>query len=137
MRWPGADEVAAARKIVAAAGSGPYQERQHIYARETLILGESYPKKVKTPIQALRIGSLGIATFPGEAFVEMGIEVKAKSPFQPTMVIELANDYRGYIPTVEGHELGGYETWRAKSSYLEKQAAPKMVSAALRQLGRL
>ncbi len=136
-RLPNADDVAAARKILTSAGAGPYKERSHIYARETVILNESYPKTVKTPVQALRIGSLGIATFPGEAFVEMGLEVKARGPFQPTMLIELANDYRGYIPTVENHELGGYETWRAKSSYLENQAAPKMVAAALRQLGKL
>ncbi len=136
-RLPGEEDVSAARKILAAAGAGPHKERSHIYARETVILHESYPKTVKTPVQALRIGSLGIATFPGEAFVEMGLEVKAKAPFKPAMLIELANDYRGYIPTVEGHELGGYETWRAKSSYLEKQAAPKMVATALRLLGKL
>ena len=67
----------------------------------------------------------------------MGLEIKAKSPFRPTMLIELANDYRGYIPTVEGHRNGGYETWRAKSSYLEVQAAPKLVAAALRGLAAL
>jgi hypothetical protein len=138
VRLPTPADVAAARKLLAAApASGPLKERPHIYARETVILAESWPKTVKTPVQAMRIGSLGIATFPGEAFVEMGLEVKAKSPFRPTLLIELANDYRGYIPTVEAHELGGYETWRAKSSYLERQAAPKMVAAALRQLGRL
>ena len=58
-------------------------------------------------------------------------------PFQPTMMIELANDYRGYIPTPDAFETGGYETWRAKSSHLEKQAAPKLVAAALRQLASL
>lgn len=137
-RLPDAEDVAAARKLLASAPQGTqYKERPQIYARETLLLGEEYPRTVKAPVQALRIGSLGIATFPGEAFVELGLEVKAKSPFRPTMLIELANDYRGYLPTVEGHELGGYETWRAKSSYLEVEAAPKMVASALRQLGKL
>ncbi len=138
VRLPEAEDVTAARKTLAAAPSGgQHKERPEIYERETVLLSEGYPKTVKAPIQALRIGSLGIATYPGEAFVEMGLEAKTKSPFRPTLLIELANDYRGYIPTVEGHELGGYETWRAKSSYLEKQAAPRMVGAALRQLSRL
>jgi hypothetical protein len=53
------------------------------------------------------------------------------------MVISIANGYNGYLPTPEQHKLGGYETWRAKSSFLEKQAAPKMVSSALEQLRRL
>jgi len=64
----------------------------------------------------------------------LGLEVKAKSPLKPTLCIELANSYHGYIPTVAAHANGGYETWRAKSSYLEVQAAPKMVAAALRRL---
>jgi hypothetical protein len=88
-------------------------------------------------VQAMRIGSLGISTFPGEAFAELGLAVKAKSPFKSTMIVELANDYRGYIPTPEAHENGGYETWRAKSSYLEVTAAPKMVASAVQQLGKL
>jgi len=137
VRLPPPDDLAQARRTLVAAGPGPYKDRSHIYARETMILAETFPKTVKTWVQALRIGSLGIATCPGEAFVELGLEAKAKSPFRSTMLIELANDYRGYLPTVEGHELGGYETWRAKSSYLEKEAAPKMVASALRQLGRL
>ena len=69
--------------------------------------------------------------------MEFGLTVKARSPFRPTLLMELANDYRGYLPTVEGHERGGYETWRSRWSYLEKQAEPKMVAAALRQLAVL
>ncbi len=138
VRLPTAEEAAAARERLGQTGAAPVQkDRSPIYARETVLLHEQYPKTAKTPIQALRIGDLGIATLPGEAFVELGIEVKAKSPFRATFPVELANDYRGYIPTVEGHEVGGYETWRAKSSYLEKQAAPKMTAAALRRLGVL
>jgi hypothetical protein len=137
VRLPSADDLAQARRTLAAAGPGPYKERSHIYARETVFLAQGYPPAVKTWVQALRIGSLGIATYPGEAFVELGLEVKAKSPFRPTLLVELANDYRGYLPTVEGHEQGGYETWRAKSSYLEKEAATRLAASALRQLRNL
>lgn len=136
VRLPDDGEVAAARRILEA-NRPPYKELAHIYARETDIMARTFTSRVGTPIQALRIGELGIATFPGEAFVELGLEVKEKSPFKTTFCIELANDYRGYIPTVEGHELGGYETWRAKSSYLEKEAAPRMVKTALDLLNRL
>jgi hypothetical protein len=138
VRLPSASDVAHARKILAAVpGSGQLRERPQIYARETVLLAEGWPKTVQVPVQAMRIGSLGIATLPGEAFVELGIEIKSKSPFKPAMPIELANAYLGYIPTVEGHEQGGYETWRAKSSFLEKQAAPKIVASAIEQLRRL
>jgi hypothetical protein len=146
VRSPSADNVSAARRVLAGAPTkilnaeptgGEYKALSQVYARETVIMSETFSKAVKTPIQALRIGSLGIATLPGEAFVELGLEVKAKSPFRPTMLIELANDYRGYIPTPADFDLGGYETWRAKSSYLEKDAATKMVAVALRLLAKL
>jgi hypothetical protein len=135
VRKPAPAEVAEARKLLAGAPDD-VSDRRQIYAKETVQLVD-FPEAVKAPVQAMRIGSLGIATFPGEAFTELGLEVKRNSPFQPTFLIELANSYVGYIPTVEGHKLGGYETWRAKSSYLEVDAAPKMVAAALRGLRKL
>ncbi len=138
VRLPTAADVAQARKTLAGAPKeGNYSDRAQIYARETFIMSETFAPTVKTFVQTMRIGDLGIATFPGEAFVELGLEVKQKSPFKTQFLIELANDYRGYIPTVEGHEHGGYETWRAKSSFLEPHAAPKMVASALRQLEKL
>ena len=42
-----------------------------------------------------------------------------------------ANGYNGYLPTPEQHQLGGYETWRARSSYLEVDAATKIQSTLL------
>jgi len=135
VRKPSPAEVEEAKKSLPADTTN-VSDRRHIYAKETVQLA-SYPDRVKAPVQAMRIGDLGIATFPGEAFVELGLEVKKRSPFQPTFLIELANSYLGYIPTVEGHKVGGYETWRAKSSFLETEAAPKMVNSAVRQLQRL
>ena len=52
-------------------------------------------------------------------------------------LIGLSNDHVGYIPTVEAHEQGGYATWRAKTSYLEKEAGPKIVSATLGRLNAM
>jgi neutral ceramidase len=134
VRLPSMSEVVAARSALTA-GPAEIRDVPRIYARETLLLAE-YPKSVHTPIQGLRIGTLGIGTFPGEAFTELGLEVKLKSPLKTTMMIELANGYNGYIPTTEGYQQGGYETWRAKSSYLEAGAASKMVAAALRRLAQ-
>jgi hypothetical protein len=135
IRKPDAADIAHARKVLKTRPeTGQFTALNRSYAKETLGLAETYPQSIRTVVQVWRIGSLGIATFPGEAFVELGLEVKAKSPFKPTFLIELANDYRGYIPTVRAMHEGGYETWRAKSSCLEEQAAPKLVAAVLRQL---
>lgn len=61
------------------------------------------------------------------------------SPFVSIMsnTMELANGYNGYLPTPEHHLFGGYETWRAKSSYFEVDASPKLVATLLELFGRL
>ena len=139
-RQPSAADLDTARKLLAAEGPPPflgYKKREVIYARETVLLPQYAAPQIKTWVQTMRIGNLGIATMPGEAFVELGMAVKQASPFETTMMIELANDYRGYIPTEEAFGAGGYETWRAKSSYLETGAAPRLVRSAVGQLEKL
>jgi hypothetical protein len=138
VRLPSADEVREARKLLAAAeGKAPFREMPLVYARETVIISETYPKRERVPVQTLRIGDTGFVAFAGEPFVEMGLEVRKKSPFRQNFLIGLSNDHVGYIPTVEAHEQGGYETWRAKTSYLEKEAAPKVVKATLQRLNAI
>jgi hypothetical protein len=52
-------------------------------------------------------------------------------------VVSLANGYNGYLPTAAQHALGGYETWRARSSYLEVGAADAITATALELLERV
>lgn len=136
VRLPSDEEVARAKEILAEAGPGPYRTRPHIYARETVLLSR-YPKTVKVKLQAIRIGGLGIVSSPCETFVETGLAIKRHSPLRPTFTIELANGYNGYLPTPEHHELGGYETWRARSSYLAADAEPKIRSHLLELLNEV
>jgi neutral ceramidase len=138
VRLPSADEVREARRLLAAAeGKAPFRDMPLVYARETVIMAETYPKREHVPVQALRIGDTGFVAFAGEPFVELGLEVRSKGPFRQNFLIGLSNNHVGYVPTVEAHEQGGYETWRAKTSYLEKEAAPKIVTAALRRLNTI
>ncbi|MCA9219368.1 MAG: hypothetical protein KDA71_03510 [Planctomycetales bacterium] len=69
------------------------------------------PDEVTIPLQAARIGNLAVAAIPFEVFVEIGLQIKQDTPFDDAFTIELANDYHGYLPTPQQHELGGYETW--------------------------
>src|SRR5690606_33505962 len=95
---------------------------------------KDYPSQVAILLQVFRIGDLAVAAVPAEVFVEIGLELKAKSPFKPTFTIELANGYNGYLPTPAQHKLGGYETWRARSSYLEEQASDKILQTLFKLL---
>ncbi|MCZ6793680.1 MAG: hypothetical protein O7J95_08720 [Planctomycetota bacterium] len=136
VRRPSKEEIAAAQEILAAAEGLELERRPEIYARETVLLGR-YPEKVSLVLQALRIGDVAVGAIPCEVFVEIGLELEKSSPFPTTFVFELANGYNGYLPTVKQHELGGYETWRARSSYLEVEAAPKIVRGLSQLLAEL
>ncbi len=100
---------------------------EELYARESVLLAD-FPSEVPVILQAIRIGDVGIASVPCEVFVEIGLDLKKTTPLKSMFTIELANGYNGYLPTPAQHKLGGYETWRARSSYLELEAAPKIVS---------
>mgnify|MGYP001240552859 CR=1 FL=1 len=131
VRRPDATDLARAHEILGSSEqliSGNLRPIEAIYARETLQMRE-YPETVPVRLQAYRLGDLCILTTPCETFVEIGLELKKLSSFGTTFVIELANGYNGYLPTPRQHGWGGYETWRAKSSYLEVEASDKMIAA--------
>ncbi len=69
------------------------------------------PESIKASLQVIRIGDTGISAIPFETFVEIGLHLKAESPFKKSFTIELANGWYGYLPTPEQHRFGGYETW--------------------------
>ena len=132
-------ELARAREILATTPKGPdgqWGDRRAVYAREAIKLAD-YPDTVPAKIQVHRIGALSIAASPCEVFVEIGLELKKTTPFTRHFTIGLANGYNGYLPTPEHHALGGYETWRARSSYLETQASVKITDRLQAMLATL
>lgn len=133
VRVPSAEDLEHANKLLSQTTERPLKGMPLIYARETTLLAK-YPATVKVRLQAIRIGSLGIVSSPCETFTETGLAVKKESPLSQTFTIELANGYNGYLPPPEQHRLGGYETWRARSSYLAMDAEPKVRETMLRLL---
>lgn len=133
VRKPGSKDLELAEKILAGQKNPKaLVGRDAIYARESVLLAK-YPDTVPVTVQALRIGEVGIAAIPCEVFTEIGLEIKKASPLKNTFTIELANGYNGYLPTPAQHALGGYETWRARSSYLEVEASVK-ITASVKEL---
>jgi neutral ceramidase len=80
------------------------------YAQRVIALAKG-PDTLTVTVQALQLGDLAVCTIPFETFVEIGLDLKERSPFPRTMVMGIANGYNGYLPTPEQHKLGGYETW--------------------------
>jgi hypothetical protein len=97
------------------------------------VSGEPYTLPVE--IQAIRLDyNTAIVTMPGEIFVEHGLELKKRSPFKNTMLIELANAWIKYVPTKAAFAEGDYE---ALNSRLMPGSGEKMVEEALKILNEM
>ena len=133
-RLAGEDELAAARAAVA-----PWiderlpKTKAEVYAREAILLSEEEPTET-IRLQTFALGDFALTTIPCEVYGSTGLRLKAESPFPFTMNVGWANGYSGYLPPPEHHALGGYTTWRARTSFLEEEAEPKIVTELLRQL---
>ncbi len=126
VRRPSRTDVAAARDYLAKnVGDRPTRNWEENYARETVKMAD-WPAKKEIKLQALRIGDFAIGTTPCETYGSTGLAIKKASPFALTMVMELANGCNGYLPPPDQFKLGGYTTWRARSSYLEVGAEPEI-----------
>ncbi|MFW6437667.1 MAG: hypothetical protein ACOCZ7_01530 [Armatimonadota bacterium] len=104
------EDLAKAREIEERLEAGERVKMgERSFQRRVRRFEEEPPTARETIVQALRIGDLAIVSAPGEFFVELGLAIKSRSPFAKTMVVELANDSLGYIPTLRAFEEGAYE----------------------------
>ena len=133
VRKPTADEAREAKVVFDQLPNGKPRGWPEVYSRETVIL-DQWPESREITLQAIRIGGLGIAAMPNEVYGSTGLKVKAESPLKPTFNVSVANGYAGYLPPPDQHKLGGYTTWRARSSCLEEEAEPKIVAKVLELL---
>ncbi len=60
-------------------------------------------------IHVVTLGELVIVFVPGELFSELGLEIKKRSPYKHTLVVELLSESVGYVPTRKAYEEGGYQ----------------------------
>lgn len=107
-----------------------------LYGRERLELLK-WPDTVPMPVQAFRVGDFAAATMTGEIFCRFGLDLKNASPFSATALIELANGYGGYVPTRVDYDLGGYETWLARSAFASPGTGEALVVEAAKSLKEL
>lgn len=140
VRMPSSEEVAQANALLDVAkarqeGKPPSNSKTmpEIYAGETISLSQMPPTR-ELKLQVIRIGDLGITGIPCEVYSSTGLAIKKQSPLAMTFNISLANGGDGYIPPPEQHALGGYTTWRARSSCLEVGAEPKIAKAVMELL---
>lgn len=113
------------------------------FAHESLLLGIRPDTRVFNAMDAMvrlsvvRIGNTAIVFLPGEPFIELALQIEKRSPFENTIVTGFAENNVGYVPTIEAFDEGGYETGPGRWSYLEKNAAIKIIEQAENMLEEL
>jgi len=81
-----------------------------------------------------RIGDIGFVGLGGEVLTEIGMSIKAASPFKHTFVITHCNGAAGYLPPEHLYVEGGYEI---SSSPFSPKAAEIVVKQAVKMLHEL
>lgn len=91
----------------------------------------------KTWLQVMRIGEVALAAVPAEFFTKFGLDIKKRSPFPHTVVVELSNDWIGYTPDRDAHRLGGYQVWTGFHSFAEPGTGERIVDQIVAMLEEL
>jgi neutral ceramidase len=85
-------------------------------------------------ITAARVGDIAFIGLGGEVLTEIGMSIKAASPFKFTFVITHCNGAAGYLPPKHLYVEGGYEV---ESSPFAPKAADMVVKQAIKMLYEL
>ena len=103
--------------------------------RKTLAPRQGEPRE--TWIQVMLVGDVALVGVPAEYFTSLGVDIKRRSPFEHTFVAELANDWIGYLPDRQAHDLGGYQTWMGQHSYAEIGTGERVADEVVAMLNAL
>lgn len=94
------------------------------------LLQEWYEKILPAEIQIIKLGDWKFVAWPGEVFVEYGLELKKR--VDNVALITYANgELQGYIVTKEAHDKGFYE---AGNSFFDYKAGDLMLNETIEAL---
>jgi hypothetical protein len=124
------EEIRKAEEIVKLGSKAPFMDQ--VMAYKVLDIRDRQGRPQEAEVQVLTLGKdLAWVSLPGEAFVELGLSIKAASPFAQTHVAELGNGCLGYIPHRSAYLEGNYEVVSAR---VGEGSGEMLVTAAVRML---
>jgi hypothetical protein len=100
-------------------------------AMKILRIQERKGQPIEAEVQTFGLGDVGLIFLPGEIFVELGLEIKDRSPYKHTLILTLCNNSIGYIPNAEAFDYGAYEV---EVSQIEKGEGEKLVESSVKLL---
>src|SRR5690606_21178517 len=92
-------DLAKAREVLARMNDPKTTFMEKVKAFQVLDVHARDGKPFQVEVQVVALGrEIAWVSLPGEIFVELGLSIKAASPFRYTAIAELANGSIGYIP---------------------------------------
>jgi len=85
------------------------QDKIATLERHKKINADAGEPTVPTEILGIKIGDFVLVTSPAEVLVEVGLNVKAASPYEYTFMAAYSNGYIHYGPPASEYPKGGYE----------------------------
>ena len=126
------EQIAKARENMKEIGSKELPFLQQVESYKIMDLQWRKTNALALTVQVFILGSdTAIVGLPGEIFSELGLIIKNQSPFRNTIVVELANDSIGYVPTRKAFAEGSYEV---VNSRVAPGGGEMLVQAAVRLL---
>jgi neutral ceramidase len=127
------EDVRQAEAVVAKKDQAKFMEQVKAY--RVLDVERRADKPQEVEVQVITMGdALAWVSLPGEIFVELGLSIKAASPFAQTHIVELANGSIGYIPNRSAYVEGNYEVESARCG---EGSGEQLVQAAVQMLEEL
>jgi hypothetical protein len=126
-------DLAEAREVIRRGRKAKFLEQVQAY--KALDVAARHGKPWEAEVQVVALGrEVAWVALPGEVFVELGLSIKAASPFRQTQIVELANGSFGYIPHRSAYAEGNYEVVSARCA---EGSGEMLVTAATRILAEL
>jgi hypothetical protein len=85
-------------------------------------------------IHIIRLGDIAIATNPFELFLDYGLMIKARSKAVLTLIVQLACQHSGYLPTERAVKSGGYS---ADKYLVGTEGGYKLVEETVKHINEL
>ena len=135
---PERSEIPWAEELIARKNAGENVKETyppHSLARAMRILRhQNSPETDELPVTAVRIGPAAFVGIPGEPFTQIGVQLKANSPYAITLPCALTNGGEGYYPMAEDYAGKSYE---AISSNFKAGTAEALVATGTELLHKL
>jgi hypothetical protein len=135
LRLPDQEEIAWAKESAKnPLGQFDLEGLDVVKAHRMLEVAGMNRSQIEAEVIACSLGDVAIVGLPGEIFVELGLEIKRRSPFKHTLIFELCNDNIGYVLTQKAYDEGGYES---SSCIFQADSGMRLVNAAVNMLQKI